>query len=172
MSDKDSSDRRRRLDSVIPELIKRAVEIGVEKASEAPDNLREFALGMKLPRDMANSLMSQVDETKSGLFRVVAKEVREFLQHANMAGELHKLLTTVQFEISTTIRFRPNSADAGPEGDDQKLPKPEVKSDVQMKRARSLERSESLSSSGSGSGSGGASAAADDRPRERRRGRE
>jgi hypothetical protein len=168
MSDKDSSDRRRRLDSVIPELIKRAVEIGVEKASEAPDNLKEFALGMKLPRDMANSLLSQVDETKSGLFRVVAKEVREFLQHANMAGELHKLLTTVQFEISTTIRFRPNSADAGTEGDDQKLPKPEVKSDVQMKRARTFERSESLSSSSSG----GASTAAEDRPRERRRGRE
>jgi hypothetical protein len=166
MSDKDSSDRRRRLDSVIPELIKRAVEIGVEKASEAPDNLKEFALGMKLPRDMANSLLAQVDETKSGLFRVVAKEVREFLQHANMAGELHKLLTTVQFEISTTIRFRPNSADAGAEGDDQKLPKPEVKSDVQMKRARSLERTESPSPAG------GASAAAEDRPRERRRGRE
>ncbi|HEV3192609.1 MAG TPA: hypothetical protein VGY54_19000, partial [Polyangiaceae bacterium] len=157
-----------RLDSVIPELIKRAVEIGVEKASEAPDNLKDFALGMKLPRDMANSLLAQVDETKSGLFRVVAKEVREFLQHANMAGELHKLLTTVQFEISTTIRFRPNDADAGADGDDPKLPKPEVKADVQMKRARNFERSESAPSSG---GAGGAMAA-EDRPRERRRGRE
>jgi hypothetical protein len=50
MSEKDSGDRRRRLDSVIPELIKRAVEIGVEKAAEAPDNLKEFVGGMKLPR--------------------------------------------------------------------------------------------------------------------------
>jgi hypothetical protein len=164
MTDKDSSDRRRRLDSVIPELLKRAVEIGVEKAVEAPDNLKEFVGGMKLPRDMANSLMAQVDETKNDLFRVVAKEVREFLQHTNMAGELHRLLTTVQFEISTTIRFRPNSGEAGAEGDDQRLPKPEVKADVQMKRARSLERSESSST--------GASPGADDRPRERRRGRD
>jgi len=168
MSDKDSSDRRRRLDSVIPELIKRAVEIGVEKASEAPDNLKEFVGGMKLPRDMATSLLAQVDETKSGLFRVVAKEVREFLQHANLAGELHKLLTTVQFEISTTVRFRPNLADDGTEGDDQKLPKPEVRSDVQVRRTRSPERSESAPSTG---GAGGG-AAGEDRPRERRRGRE
>jgi len=165
MSDKDSSDRRRRLDSVIPELIKRAVEIGVEKAAEAPDNLKEFVGGMKLPRDMANSLFAQVDETKNDLFRVVAKEVREFLQHTNMAGELHKLLTNVQFEISTTIRFRPNSSgEAGAEGDEQKLPKPEVRTDVQMRRSRVPDRGES-SSAGGGPG-------AEDRPRDRRRGRE
>ena len=87
MSEKDSGDRRRRLDSVIPELIKRAVEIGVEKAAEAPDNLKEFVGGMKLPREAANYLLAQVEETKNGLFRVVAKEVREFLEHTNLAGE-------------------------------------------------------------------------------------
>jgi hypothetical protein len=156
MSDKDSGDRRRRLDSVIPELIKRAVEIGVEKAAEAPDNLKEFVGGMKLPRDAANYLLAQVEETKNGLFRVVAKEVREFLEHTNLAGEMQKMLTTVQFEISTTIRFKPNE---GASGDDkQKMPKPEVKADVQMKRTGRPERSDAP--------------AGDDRPRERRRNRE
>ena len=98
MSDKDSGDRRRRLDSVIPELIKRAVEIGVEKAAEAPDNLKELVGGMKMPRDAANYLLSQVEETENGLFRVVAKEVREFLEQTNIASEMQKMLTTVQFE--------------------------------------------------------------------------
>ncbi len=158
MSEKDSGDRRRRLDSVIPELIKRAVEIGVEKAAEAPDNLKEFVGGMKLPRDAANYLLAQVEETKNGLFRVVAKEVREFLEHTNLAGEMQKMLTTVQFEISTTIRFKPNDS----LGDDKtKLPKPEVKAEVQMKRTGRAERNDA-----------GGTAAADDRPRERRRNRE
>jgi hypothetical protein len=141
-------ERRRRLDSVIPELIKRAVELGVEKASEAPDNLKEFVGGMKLPREAAHYLLAQVEETKNGLFRVVAKEVREFLEHTNLGSEMQKMLTTVQFEISTTIRFKPNSDNAGQgePGDAQRLPKPEVKTDVQMKR--------------------------DERPRERRRNRE
>src|SRR6185312_2676348 len=127
MNDKESG--RRRLDSVIPELIKRAVEIGVEKAVEAPDNLKEFVGGMKLPREAANYLLAQVEETKNGLFRVVAKEVREFLEHTNLAGEMQKMLTTVQFEISTTIRFKPND---GLSTDDKGrpqagMPKPEVK---------------------------------------------
>jgi len=141
------NERRRRLDSVIPELIKRAVEIGVEKAAEAPDNLKEFVGGMKLPREVASYILAQVEETKNGLFRVVAKEIREFLEHTNLGAEMQKMLTTVQFEISTTIRFKPNdSAGGASEGDGQKMPKPEVKAEVQVKR--------------------------DERPRERRRNRE
>src|SRR5579862_6957581 len=130
MSEKDPGDRRRRLDSVIPELLKRAVELGVEKAVEAPDNLKEFVGGMKLPREVANYLLSQVEETKNGLFRVVAKEVRDFLEQTNVGAEMEKILTSLQFEISTTIRFKPNDGGGAEPG--QKLPKPEVKAEVQM----------------------------------------
>jgi hypothetical protein len=151
MSDKDSSDpKRRRLEGVIPDLLKRAVEIGVEKATEAPDNLKDFIGGMKVPKEIAHLLMAQVEETKNGLFRVVAKEVRDFLEHTNVSGEMQKVLTTLQFEISTTIRFKPNdqlegaSGEAPPAGG--KIAKPEVKTDVHVKR--------------------------EDRPRERRRSRE
>ncbi|HEX8790082.1 MAG TPA: hypothetical protein VF765_03965 [Polyangiaceae bacterium] len=128
------NDRRRRLDSVIPELIKRAVEIGVEKAVEAPDNLKEFVGGLKLPREVAGYILAQVEETKNGLFRVVAKEIREFLEHTNLGSEMQKALTTVQFEINTTIRFKPNDAVGGAEGEPAKMPKPEVKADVHLKR--------------------------------------
>jgi hypothetical protein len=101
-------DRRRRLEGVIPEIVRRAVELGVEKAQEAPDNLKQFVGDMKVPKDIAHYLLAQVDETKNGLFRVVAKEIRDFLEHTNFAGEVQKLLTTVQFEVNTTIRFTPN----------------------------------------------------------------
>ena len=115
--------------------------------------------GMKLPREAANYLLAQVEETKNGLFRVVAKEVRDFLEHTNLAGEMQKMLTTVQFEISTTIRFKPND---GLNGDDkQKMPKPEVKAEVQMKRSGRTERVDSVGPT-----------PGDDRPRERRRNRE
>jgi hypothetical protein len=150
MTDRDSDPPRRRLEGVIPELIKRAVELGVEKASEAPDNLKQFVGDMKIPKEIAGYILSQVEETKNGLFRVVAKEMRDFLDHANLSGEMQKILTTLQFEVSTTIRFRPNEGKAE-EGEDGKgegstLPRPEVKTDLFMKR--------------------------DDRPKERRRTRE
>ena len=140
MSDREPPERRR-LESVIPELIKRALEIGVEKATEAPDNLKHYINDLKLPKEFANYLLSQVDETKNGLFRVVAKELRDFLEHANLSVEMQKLLTTVQFEVNTTIRFRPNDGKdkdgATPEDGEPgrtTLPKPEVKSEVFVKR--------------------------------------
>jgi len=104
--------RRRRLEGVIPEIVRRAVELGVEKAQEAPDNLKSFVGDLKLPKEIAHYLLTQIDETKNGLFRVVAKEIRDFLEHTNFAGEVQKLLTTVQFEVNTTIRFTPNDGRA------------------------------------------------------------
>lgn len=143
--------RKRRLEGVIPDIIKRAVEVGVEKAAEAPDTIKSFVGDMKLPKEIAHYLLSQVDETKNGLFRVVAKEMRDFLENTNIAGELQRALTTVQFEINTTIRFRPNDGkndapaeDAADEGDEKdsaaKLSKPEVKTRVHVTRGSTARR--------------------------------
>jgi hypothetical protein len=170
MSDKDPPDSpRRRLEKVIPDLIKRAVEIGVEKATEAPENLKDFVGGMKLPKEIASYVFAQVDETKNGLFRVVAKEIRDFLEHTNVAGEMQKMLTTVQFEISTTIRFKPadgGGADAKAEkGSAPKLAKPDVKTDVQVHRRGASEPTRDRERERAERGDG-------ERPRERRRTRE
>ena len=131
--------RRRRLEGVIPDLIKRTIEMGFEKATEAPESLKQRMHDMKLPKEAVQYILSQVDETKNGMFRVFAKEVRDFLEHTNLAGEMQKLLTTVQFEVNTTIRFRPN--DGTPKGEEHKGEDgesgsgPEVKVDVFAKRS-------------------------------------
>jgi hypothetical protein len=162
MSEKDPSDRfRKRLEGAIPELIKRAVELGYEKAHDAPEAVKQLVGDLKLPKEVVGYIFSQVDETKNGLFRIFAKEMRDFLEHTNIAGEMQKLLTTVQFEVNTTIRFRPN--DGKPketketketkEGDPDKrssippepahgsspppsIPRPEVVTDVFVKKSR------------------------------------
>ncbi|MDB5219381.1 MAG: putative protease [Myxococcaceae bacterium] len=120
---------RSRLESVIPEILKRAVEIGVEKARESPADVKQFIHDLKVPKEVAHYLFQQIDDTKNGLFRVVAKEIRDFLEHTNFSGEVQKLLTTVQFEVNTTIRFTPNdgrepkknndgaAGDGGPDSD-------------------------------------------------------
>jgi hypothetical protein len=150
MSDQDPPDqgsRRRRLEGVIPDLLKRAIEIGVDRATEAPDTLKHFVGDLKLPKEIVNYILQQVDETKNGLFRVVAKEMRDFLEHTNLAGEMQKMLTTVQFEISTTVRFTPNdqasgttAASNGENPETPKPPKPEVKTQVHVKREERRER--------------------------------
>jgi hypothetical protein len=103
------SEGKRRIDSVIPDLLKRAVELGVEKATEAPDNLKSFVNEMKLPKEIAGAILQQVDETKAGLFRIVAKEMRDFLEHTNLAEEMKRVLSSMELEVKATVGFRPKS---------------------------------------------------------------
>jgi hypothetical protein len=169
MSEREAG-KRRRLEGVIPEIIKRAVEVGVGKAHDAPQNIKTFLHDLKVPKEIGSYLLTQVDETKNGVFRVVAKEMRDFLQHTNFAGEMQKILTTVQFEVNTTIRFRPNEpgapADATEAGaqdaravpSDNRIPlsKPEVKTQVHVTRAARRERRrQRMNQGGGGNTSGG-----------------
>ncbi|MCL2725911.1 MAG: hypothetical protein FWD69_15900 [Polyangiaceae bacterium] len=160
-------DGRKRL-GVVPEIVRRVVELGVEKARESPDSFKQLVGDLKLPKEIAHYLLQQIDETKSGVFRVVAKEMRDFLEHTNLAGEMQKILTTVQFEITTTIRFKPNDGRESPgnnKDDDEEteasldsekgesanepsdenrqssVPKPEVKTAVRVRRDERRRRS-------------------------------
>jgi hypothetical protein len=117
---------RRRLERVIPELVKRILEVGLDKLSEGPESVRRVVGDMKLPREALGSILSQLDETKSGLYRVVAKEVRDILEQTSFADEIVRALTSLSFEIRTEVRFIPNDA--------RTRPTPEVRSKVQVRR--------------------------------------
>jgi len=146
-------DKRRLFERAIPELFKRAVEraveTGVGKLAEGPESLRHLMGDMKLPKEVLHYLYTQIDDTKSGLYRVVAKEIRDVLEHTQFADEITKVLTKLSFEIRTEIRFVPNEAAAKlapsrPAGADEPeeeesgqassgLPKPEVSTQVTVK---------------------------------------
>jgi hypothetical protein len=137
-------DHRRLFERVMPEILKRvverAVESGASRLAEGPENLRNFVQDMKLPKEALHYLYQQIDDTKNGLYRVVAKEIRDVLEQTRFADELTQVLTKLSFEIKTEIRFIPNDAstrkgDGDDEGADvsRNFPKPEVSSQVSVK---------------------------------------
>jgi len=110
---RDASERRKRLEGLIGEAFRRAVERGVEAGVgtlKMADKLRDAVDDVPLPKEMAGYVFSQVDETKNALVRVVAREVREFLEATDVANELQRALTSLSFEIKTEVRFIPNDA--------------------------------------------------------------
>lgn len=113
-SDAHRDGRRRRLERLLPGVIKRAIEKGIETGigslTQANDSIRSVVNKTELPKEVAGYVFSQVDDTKNAMVRVVAREVREFLEAADLAKELQKVLTTLSFEIRTEIRFVPNDA--------------------------------------------------------------
>lgn len=124
----------------VPELVKRvlerAVESGVEKLtelSEKPDNLRNFVNDLRLPKEVLADVYGQIDDTKNGLYRVVAKEIRDVLEQTHIADEIVHALTKLSFEIKTEIRFVPNDRAAGDEVDDGSPRKPKITTEVSVK---------------------------------------
>jgi hypothetical protein len=111
--DDDIPRRRRRIERILPDALKRAIEKGIETGIGTLTNANESIRGMvghrsEVPKEVASYVLSQIDDTKNAAVGVVAREVREFLERADLAKELHRALTTLSFEIRTEIRFIPN----------------------------------------------------------------
>lgn len=111
---------RGRLERMLPELIRRGLEKGLEAGlgtlqtlSKTEESVRGAVTDAKLPREVAGYVFAAIEDTKNGMLRVVAREVREFLEATDLATEMQKALTTLSFEIKTEIRFVPNDAGTG-----------------------------------------------------------
>jgi len=133
-SDKDP--KRGRFETRLPSLIRRGIEKGIEaglytfeRSIETTGAVREVfsdvkipdvasAVGKalqeaKLPREIAGAVLHQIDETKNDVVRIIAREVRDFLEATDLAGEIKNALTSLSFEVRTEVRFIPNDAGTG-----------------------------------------------------------
>jgi hypothetical protein len=118
---------RQRVESWVPELVKKAVAAGMGAVFTTEESIRRLTKEMPMPKEVAGYLVNTASSTKDELFRIVAREIREFLSSVNISEEIAKMLTTLSFEIKTEIRFIPNAEKyTGVE--------PDVKASVRLKR--------------------------------------
>jgi hypothetical protein len=125
--EKDEKGVRARLEAFIPDLIKKTFYAGLGAVFTTEEGIRKIANEFSLPKDVATYLINSAQTTKDELFRIVGREMREFLQNVNLSQELQKLLTQLSFEIKTEIRFIPNEQAIGGV-------KPDIKRQVALKR--------------------------------------
>lgn len=122
---------RRWSEGVLRDTLRKAVEKGIEAGvgtlRSADSALRGVTQDGKLPKELIGYVFASVDETKNALVRVVAKEVRDFLEATDIAGEFYRALTSLSFEVKTEIRFIPNDAGGV---------RPQVKARAVQKRKR------------------------------------
>ena len=92
-------------------VLLRALEAAAQCQLAARYKLKSWDITVEqLPKEIIGYVFASVDETKNAMVRGVAKEVRDFLEATDMAGEFYKALTSLSFEVKTEIRFIPNDA--------------------------------------------------------------
>jgi hypothetical protein len=113
---------------IVERLLKKGLESGIDAISKSEDTVRGVIEGLKIPKEMATLALEQIDETKNGLYRAVAKEVRDFLQSTNFAHEMKKILTGLAFEVKMEVRFKNTEDESG-----RSSVRPDVSADVALK---------------------------------------
>lgn len=91
---------------ILERIVKKGIESGIGAISRSEDTVRGFIENVKLPKEVAGALLDQVDETKKGIYGVVAKEIRDFLTSTSFASDIKKVLTGLAFEVKMEVRFK------------------------------------------------------------------
>ncbi|GAB4520929.1 MAG: hypothetical protein Tsb0020_39550 [Haliangiales bacterium] len=118
---------RQRLEAVIPEMVKRTFATGMGALFTTEEGIRRVAKEVSLPKEMAGYLANTAGDAKDEILRIIAREVRVFLESVNLSEEIAKMLTTLSFEVKTEIRFIPNEEKYG-------SVRPDVKARVGIKK--------------------------------------
>ena len=100
---------RRTLERIVPELIKRIIETGTKNLP--PDVVQKLVGELKLPKEALSYTISQLDETKNGIYRVIAKELHDLFDRTNLADEFAKALSLMSLEVKMEVRFKPTKVE-------------------------------------------------------------
>jgi hypothetical protein len=110
---------------IVPELLKRLLEVGVKNLPA--DAMRQLVGDLRIPKEVIAQTVSQLDETKQGVYRAIGREVHDLLERTNLAEELAKALSLLSLEIKMEVRFKP--------GHNTKSDEPSVTTEVSVKRS-------------------------------------
>jgi hypothetical protein len=116
---------------LLERFVKKGIESGIDAISRSEDTVRSFVDKTRLPKEVAHALLDQVDETKKGIYSVVAKEIRDFLTSTSFASDMKKVLTGLAFEVKMEVRFKSVEDDSG-EG----TVRPDVQARTRIKSTR------------------------------------
>jgi hypothetical protein len=89
------SNERRRSRPAVSDFVRRAIENTMGSTGS-------------VSRDALEYLLKQGDRGRREVFRVVAHEVGDFLRNVDVAGEVVKVLTSVQLELNASVKFKPS----------------------------------------------------------------
>lgn len=133
MSAPHDDDERTPLERLVPELLKKAIETGTKSLS--PETIRQVVGELKIPKEALHHTISQLDETKSGVYRVIGKELRDLFDRTSLADELAKALSLLTLEVKMEVRFKPNEAKPSEESKASRKRRPSVGAGVKIKRS-------------------------------------
>ncbi len=111
--------------------VKRAILAGVGALFMTEEGARRLARDWKLPKELIGFIGNQASAAKDEVLRMLAEEIRRFLESERVRGEFLKALTGSAIEIKAEIRFVP---------DGEGRPRPQVSTHASAGKGRGRKR--------------------------------
>jgi len=91
----------------VTDSIRRLVMGGMGSLLTTEEGLRAGLSELKLPKEVVSFLMQQAEKTKVEVVKVLAREIRGFLENIDAQGLVQKAITNMVIEVNAEIRFKP-----------------------------------------------------------------
>ena len=98
-------------ETLAADILRKAFEKGSEVKDQTEDSVRRLI--QSVPSDVMDRLFHKLDEYKDDGLVMVQKEMRRFLDQVDLQKEVTHLLSQFTIEVTTQIRFVPQSEGQG-----------------------------------------------------------
>lgn len=90
----------------VQDAVRRMLVAGVGTLFMTEEGIRSLVKELKLPREAIGFVLAQADKTKTEVTRVVATELRKFLDSTRLREDLLALLAQLTIEVKAEIQVR------------------------------------------------------------------
>jgi hypothetical protein len=92
----------------VPDFVRKVAVAGLGAIFMTEEGIRNLAGQLKLPKEVLGFILSQAEKTKDEVGRVLAEELRRFLQSPKLREEFLKLMSGMTVEVKAQIRLVPS----------------------------------------------------------------
>jgi hypothetical protein len=98
---------RKAIDLLIPDVLKKAIVLGVSGEFFSEETIRKMLSDIQMPSDLVQYIIQQTSKSKNELIRIIAEEIRNIIEQAQVGEQIKKFIKGFKINIKLEVSFDP-----------------------------------------------------------------
>jgi hypothetical protein len=98
---------RKAIDMLIPDVLKKALVLGVSGEFFSEETIRKMLSEIQMPSDLVQYIIQQTSKSKNELIRIIAEEIRNVIVQAQIGEQIKKFIKGFKINIKLEVSFDP-----------------------------------------------------------------
>jgi len=107
VSNEDMDIFRKAIDMLIPDVLKKAIVLGVSGEFFSEETIRKMLSDIQMPSDLVQYIIQQTSKSKNDLIRIIAEEIRNVIAQAQIGEQIKKFIKGFKINIKLEVSFDP-----------------------------------------------------------------